>query len=143
MGNIILICVVMNLLEINSWKILLWLFRFPVFLTNFCLWCFYYIVLILASVLSQDRTQNEDKIAIGCEDASVIVYDEIKSETYQSSSDVVPYRLKWHPSGSEILVASHRAEFQIFDLALSPLLIQKSTEDFTLSPTFHLGSYFK
>ncbi|XP_029449524.1 WD repeat-containing and planar cell polarity effector protein fritz homolog isoform X2 [Rhinatrema bivittatum] len=82
-----------------------------------------------SKVISCCRNNKEDKLVLGCEDSSVILYEAHHRVTMLVQAELLPTLIKWHPSGSIFLVGSSQGELQIFDMALTPIKVQLLAED--------------
>ncbi|XP_076463402.1 WD repeat-containing and planar cell polarity effector protein fritz homolog [Babylonia areolata] len=80
-------------------------------------------------VTCQARNPAEDKLLLGCSDASLVMYDQRKKVTLFTRAAVLPTSLAWHPGGTIVFAASSRGDIQVFDMALTPLRVQFATED--------------
>ncbi|XP_070182027.1 WD repeat-containing and planar cell polarity effector protein fritz homolog isoform X2 [Littorina saxatilis] len=81
------------------------------------------------TVECQARNPAEDKLLLGCSDASLVMYDQYKKVTLITRAAVLPSSLAWHPGGTIVFAASSRGDIQVFDMALTPLRVQFVTED--------------
>nr|XP_053780453.1 WD repeat-containing and planar cell polarity effector protein fritz homolog [Desmodus rotundus] len=82
-----------------------------------------------SKAISCCRNVTEDKLILGCEDSSVILYETHRGVTLLAQADLLPSLISCHPSGTILLVGSNQGELQIFDMALSPINIQLLAED--------------
>ncbi|KAM4040249.1 WD repeat-containing and planar cell polarity effector protein fritz homolog [Anomaloglossus baeobatrachus] len=83
--------------------------------------------------ISCDRNKAEDRLLLGCEDSSIILYESQRRVTLLAQADVLPALVQWHPAGCIIVVSNNQGELQIFDMALSPIRVQLLSE--TIAPT--------
>ncbi|ELU01109.1 hypothetical protein CAPTEDRAFT_167896 [Capitella teleta] len=100
-------------------------------------------VAIHSCAVCQDRSTAEDKVLIGCDDGSIVLYDELRKLTSAANTAFIPSTVKWHPSGTLVLTSSSRGNLQIFDLALNPLFVELVSENPRPSITLNLSSYFR
>ncbi|XP_048208561.1 WD repeat-containing and planar cell polarity effector protein fritz homolog isoform X2 [Perognathus longimembris pacificus] len=82
-----------------------------------------------SKAISCCRSITEDKLILGCEDSSVILYETHRGVTLLAQAELLPSLISCHPSGAILLVGSNQGELQIFDMALSPINIQLLAED--------------
>uniref|UniRef100_A0A0B7ABG9 WD repeat-containing and planar cell polarity effector protein fritz homolog n=1 Tax=Arion vulgaris TaxID=1028688 RepID=A0A0B7ABG9_9EUPU len=71
------------------------------------------------------------------------MYDDHKKITIFTRAAVPPASIAWHPSGTLVVVASARADIQIFDRALSSLHIQLVSEEPATEKYLRLGKFFR
>ncbi|XP_067900331.1 WD repeat-containing and planar cell polarity effector protein fritz homolog isoform X1 [Heterodontus francisci] len=88
------------------------------------------------------RNIIEDKLAIGCEDSSLILYDAHRRVTLLAQADLVPSLMEWHPDGAIIIVGSSQGEVQCYDMALSPVKMQLLAEDIKPTSKVQLNQHF-
>lgn len=88
------------------------------------------------------RNVTEDKLILGCEDSSVILYETHRRVTHSVQAELLPSLISCHPSGAILLVGSNQGELQIFDMALSPLNIQLLAEDRLPKETLQFSKFF-
>ncbi|KAM6221737.1 WD repeat-containing and planar cell polarity effector protein fritz homolog [Rhynchocyon petersi] len=72
---------------------------------------------------------TEDKLILGCEDSSVILYETHRKVTLLVQAELFPSLISCHPGGAILIVGSNQGELQIFDMVLSPINIQLLAED--------------
>ncbi|XP_077171597.1 WD repeat-containing and planar cell polarity effector protein fritz homolog isoform X2 [Paroedura picta] len=95
-----------------------------------------------AKAISCCRNHTEDKLILGCEDSSVVLYESCRQVTLLAEAEVLPSLMCCHPSGALILVGSSQGEVQLFDTALSPLKMQLLAEDLSPKPTLQFSGHF-
>ncbi|XP_049712176.1 WD repeat-containing and planar cell polarity effector protein fritz homolog isoform X3 [Elephas maximus indicus] len=95
-----------------------------------------------SKAISCCRTVTEDKLILGCEDSSVILYETHRRVTLLVQAELLPSLISCHPSGAILLVGSNQGELQIFDMALSPINIQLLAEDRSPRATLQFNKYF-
>lgn len=95
-----------------------------------------------SKAISFCRNVTEDKLILGCEDSSVILYDSHRRVTLIAQAELLPSLISCHPSGAILLVGSHQGELQIFDIALSPINIQLLAEDCSPRATLQFSKFF-
>ncbi|CAH7002149.1 Wdpcp [Phodopus roborovskii] len=95
-----------------------------------------------AKAISCCRNPTEDKLIVGCEDSSVILYEAHRGVTLLAQAELLPSLISCHPSGAILLVGSNQGELQIFDIALSPINIQLLAEDRLPSETLQFNKFF-
>ncbi|KAM4694523.1 WD repeat-containing and planar cell polarity effector protein fritz homolog [Discoglossus pictus] len=94
-----------------------------------------------SKVISCCRNKSEDKLVLGCEDSSIILYESDRKVTLLSQADLLPVLIRWHPGGSIFVVGSNQGELQIFDMALSPIKVQILAEDISLKSTLQTNKW--
>ncbi|XP_042547217.1 WD repeat-containing and planar cell polarity effector protein fritz homolog isoform X3 [Dipodomys spectabilis] len=95
-----------------------------------------------SKAISCCRSVTEDKLILGCEDSSVILYETHHGVTLLAQAELLPSLISCHPSGAILLVGSNQGELQIFDMALSPINIQLLAEDHLPRVTLQFSKLF-
>ncbi|XP_053316219.1 WD repeat-containing and planar cell polarity effector protein fritz homolog [Spea bombifrons] len=95
-----------------------------------------------SKAISCCRNVAEDKLVVGCEDSSLILYEAHRRMTLVVQAELLPLLIRWHPSGSLFVVSSNQGELQIFDMALSPLRVQLLAEDVLPKSTLQCSKQF-
>ncbi|XP_029410668.1 WD repeat-containing and planar cell polarity effector protein fritz homolog isoform X5 [Nannospalax galili] len=95
-----------------------------------------------SKAISCCRDATEDKLILGCEDSSVILYETHRGVTLLAQAELLPSLISCHPSGAILLVGSNQGELQIFDIALSPINIQLLAEDRLPKETLQFNKFF-
>lgn len=95
-----------------------------------------------SKAISCCRNVTEDKLILGCEDSSVVLYDTHRRVTLLAQAELLPSLMSCHPSGTILLVGSIQGELQIFDMALSPISIQLLAEDRSPRETLQFSTFF-
>ncbi|XP_016079678.1 PREDICTED: WD repeat-containing and planar cell polarity effector protein fritz homolog [Miniopterus natalensis] len=95
-----------------------------------------------SKAISCCRNVTEDKLILGCEDSSVILYETHRGVTLLAQAELLPSLISCHPSGTILLVGSNQGELQIFDMALSPINIQLLAEDYSPRETLQFNKFF-
>ncbi|KAM4772573.1 WD repeat-containing and planar cell polarity effector protein fritz homolog [Rhinophrynus dorsalis] len=95
-----------------------------------------------SKVISCCRNIAEDKLLLGCEDSSLILYESHNKITLLVQAEVLPALIRWHPSGTIFMTGSNQGELQIFDMALSPIRVQLLAEDVSPKPTLQVSKWF-
>nr|XP_044993719.1 WD repeat-containing and planar cell polarity effector protein fritz homolog isoform X3 [Jaculus jaculus] len=95
-----------------------------------------------AKAISCGQDPSEDKLVLGCEDSSIVLYDTHRRVTLLAQAELLPSLISCHPSGAILLVGSNQGELQVFDMALSPISIQLLAEDCLPSEALHLNGFF-
>ncbi|XP_017169924.1 WD repeat-containing and planar cell polarity effector protein fritz homolog isoform X6 [Mus musculus] len=95
-----------------------------------------------SKAISCCRNSTEDKLIVGCEDSSVILYEAHRGVTLLAQAELRPSLISCHPSGAILLVGSNQGELQIFDIALSPINIQLLAEDYSPKETLQFKKFF-
>ncbi|XP_048791917.1 WD repeat-containing and planar cell polarity effector protein fritz homolog isoform X1 [Lagopus muta] len=88
------------------------------------------------------RNITEDKLVLGCEDSSIILYDAYNQVTLLAQAKLLPALVTYHPSGAIFLVGSSQGELQIFDTALSPVKIQLLADNYSPEATLQFSKHF-
>ncbi|NXK92760.1 FRITZ protein, partial [Formicarius rufipectus] len=96
-----------------------------------------------ARALSCCRDVTEDKLVLGCEDSSVILYEAYNQVTLLAQAEVLPAVITYHPSGAVFVVGSSQGELQLFDTALSPVKIQLLAQDYSPEATLQFSKHFE
>nr|XP_023474775.1 WD repeat-containing and planar cell polarity effector protein fritz homolog isoform X2 [Equus caballus] len=95
-----------------------------------------------SKAISCCRNVTEDKLILGCEDSSLILYETHRRVTLLAQAELLPSLICCHPTGSILLVGSNQGELQIFDMALSPINIQLLAEDRSPRETLQFNKFF-
>ncbi|XP_036056062.1 WD repeat-containing and planar cell polarity effector protein fritz homolog isoform X2 [Onychomys torridus] len=95
-----------------------------------------------SKAISCCKTSTEDKLIVGCEDSSVILYEAHRGVTLLAQAELLPSLISCHPSGAILLVGSNQGELQIFDIALAPINIQLLAEDRLPRETLQFNKFF-
>uniref|UniRef100_A0A8C8R529 WD repeat containing planar cell polarity effector n=1 Tax=Pelusios castaneus TaxID=367368 RepID=A0A8C8R529_9SAUR len=95
-----------------------------------------------SKAISCCRNIAEDKLVLGCEDSSIILYDAHQRVTLLAQAELLPALINCHPSGAIFLVGSSQGELQLFDTALSPIKIQLLAEDCSPKATLQFSKRF-
>lgn len=69
------------------------------------------------------RFSDESKLAVGCTDGTIVVYDLFTKVSQTLRDHLVPSIVTWHPDGGVIMVASGSAELKCYDSALGELAV--------------------
>ncbi|NXA16023.1 FRITZ protein, partial [Sapayoa aenigma] len=89
------------------------------------------------------RDVTEDKLVLGCEDSSIILYEAYNQVTLLAQAELLPAVITYHPSGATFVVGSSQGELQLFDTALSPLKIQLLAQDYAPEATLQFSKHFE
>ncbi|KAM6405912.1 WD repeat-containing and planar cell polarity effector protein fritz homolog isoform 1-T2 [Pluvialis apricaria] len=95
-----------------------------------------------AKAVSCCRDATEDKLVLGCEDSSIILYEAYNQVTLLAQAELLPALITYHPSGAVFVVGSSQGELQLFDTALSPIKIQLLAQDYSPEATLQFGKHF-
>ncbi|GFS16391.1 WD repeat-containing and planar cell polarity effector protein fritz homolog [Elysia marginata] len=95
------------------------------------------------TIVCQARSPHEDKLILGLSDCSLVLYDDHRKVTLFTRAAIPPANIAWHPSGTLVLVASARADIQIFDRALSPLRLQLVSEEPACEKFLRISKFFR
>ncbi|XP_061478267.1 WD repeat-containing and planar cell polarity effector protein fritz homolog isoform X2 [Rhineura floridana] len=97
---------------------------------------------LTSKVISCCRNITEDKLILGCEDSSIVLYEAYRQVTLLAQAELLPVLMCCHPSGAIVLVGSSQGELQLFDMALSPIKMQLLAEDFSTKSTLQFSEHF-
>ncbi|XP_035751203.1 LOW QUALITY PROTEIN: WD repeat-containing and planar cell polarity effector protein fritz homolog [Egretta garzetta] len=95
-----------------------------------------------SKAISCCRDVTEDKLVLGCEDSSVILYEAYNQVTLLAQAELLPAFITYHPSGAIFIVGSSQGELQLFDTALSPIKIQLLAQDYSPEATLQFSKHF-
>ncbi|XP_061212189.1 WD repeat-containing and planar cell polarity effector protein fritz homolog isoform X2 [Neopsephotus bourkii] len=95
-----------------------------------------------SKAISCCRDVTEDKLVLGCEDSSVILYEAYNQVTLLAQAELLPALITYHPSGAIFMVGSSQGELQLFDTALSPIKIQLLAQDYSPEATLQFSKHF-
>lgn len=94
-----------------------------------------------ARAVSCCRDVTEDKLVLGCEDSSVVLYEAYNQVTLLARAELLPAVITYHPSGAVLVVGSSQGELQLFDAALSPIKIQLLAQDYSPEATLQFSKH--
>ncbi|CAG7731902.1 unnamed protein product [Allacma fusca] len=66
---------------------------------------------------------GRSRLALGCCDSSIVIYSQAGRITLFTKMPFIPLAVSWHPDSHLIFVAGERGRYQLFDIALSPVLL--------------------
>ncbi|NXM35474.1 FRITZ protein, partial [Oxyruncus cristatus] len=89
------------------------------------------------------RDVTEDKLVLGCEDSSIVLYEAYNQVTLLAQADLLPAVMTYHPAGAVFVVGSSQGELQLFDTALSPVRIQLLAQDYSPEATLQCSKHFE
>ncbi|KAM7118074.1 WD repeat-containing and planar cell polarity effector protein fritz homolog isoform 4-T4 [Ciconia maguari] len=95
-----------------------------------------------SKAISCCRDVTEDKLVLGCEDSSIILYEAYNQVTLLAQAELLPALITYHPSGAIFMVGSSQGELQLFDTALSPIKIQLLAQDYSPEATLQFSKHF-
>ncbi|KAM9655104.1 WD repeat-containing and planar cell polarity effector protein fritz homolog isoform 2-T5 [Morphnus guianensis] len=95
-----------------------------------------------SKAISCCRDVTEDKLVLGCEDSSIILYEAYNQVTVLAQAELLPALISYHPSGAIFMVGSSQGELQLFDTALSPIKIQLLAQDYSPEATLQFSKHF-
>ncbi|KFU86478.1 WD repeat-containing and planar cell polarity effector protein fritz, partial [Chaetura pelagica] len=95
-----------------------------------------------SKAISCCRDTTEDKLVLGCEDSSIILYEAYNQVTLLAQAELLPALITYHPSGAMFMVGSSQGELQLFDTALSPIKIQLLAQDYSPEATLQFSKHF-
>ncbi|NWH60725.1 FRITZ protein, partial [Geococcyx californianus] len=95
-----------------------------------------------SKAISCCRDATEDKLVLGCEDSSIILYEAYNQVTLLAQAESLPASIAYHPSGAVLVVGSSQGELQLFDTALSPIKIQLLAQDCSPEVTLQFSKHF-
>ncbi|XP_058038453.1 WD repeat-containing and planar cell polarity effector protein fritz homolog isoform X2 [Ahaetulla prasina] len=98
---------------------------------------------LTSKAISCCRNITEDKLVLGCEDSSVVLYEAYRQVTLSTEAKLLPALMCCHPSAAIILIGSSQGELQLFDMALSPIKMQLLAEDFSPKSTLQFSENFE
>lgn len=94
-----------------------------------------------ASIIVQQRNHAEDKLLLGCEDGTLMLYDDHRRVTQMTKGSLIPSIIHWHPGDAVVLVCSADGDIKVYDMALAPVLIQLVAENPSPQHTLKLREY--
>ncbi|NXM05472.1 FRITZ protein, partial [Tyrannus savana] len=89
------------------------------------------------------RDVTEDKLVVGCEDSSIVLYEAYNQVTLLAQAELLPAVMTYHPAGAVFVVGSSQGELQLFDTALSPVKIQLLAQDYSPEATLQCSKHFE
>ncbi|XP_070588637.1 WD repeat-containing and planar cell polarity effector protein fritz homolog isoform X2 [Erythrolamprus reginae] len=98
---------------------------------------------LTSKAISCCRNITEDKLVLGCEDSSVVLYEAYRQVTLATEAKLLPALMCCHPNAAIILIGSSQGELQLFDMALSPIKMQLLAEDFSPKSTLQFSENFE
>uniref|UniRef100_A0ABM5GQN6 WD repeat-containing and planar cell polarity effector protein fritz homolog isoform X2 n=1 Tax=Pogona vitticeps TaxID=103695 RepID=A0ABM5GQN6_9SAUR len=97
---------------------------------------------LISKAISCCRNSTEDKLVVGCDDSSIVLYEAYRQVTLSAQTELVPELLCCHPRGAIIVVGHSQGEIQVFDMALSPIKMQLLAEDLSPKSTLPFSKHF-
>ncbi|NXY24393.1 FRITZ protein, partial [Atrichornis clamosus] len=94
-----------------------------------------------ARAISCCRDLAEDKLVVGCEDSSVVLYEAYSQVTLLVQAEVLPAVITFHPAGALLVVGGSQGELQLFDTALSSVKIQLLAQDYSPEATLQFSKH--
>ncbi|NWY70046.1 FRITZ protein, partial [Erithacus rubecula] len=94
-----------------------------------------------APAVSCCRDGTEDKLLLGCEDSSVVLYEADSQVTLLARAELLPAVITYHPSGALLVAGSSQGELQLFDTALSPIKVQLLAQDYSPEATLQFSKH--
>uniref|UniRef100_A0A8C0UWU8 WD repeat containing planar cell polarity effector n=1 Tax=Cyanistes caeruleus TaxID=156563 RepID=A0A8C0UWU8_CYACU len=94
-----------------------------------------------ARAISCCRDVTEDKLVLGCEDSSVVLYEAYSQVTLLAQAELLPAVIAYHPCGAVLVAGSSQGELQLFDTALSPVKIQLLAQDYSPEATLQFSKH--
>ncbi|NWV42626.1 FRITZ protein, partial [Grantiella picta] len=94
-----------------------------------------------ARAISCCRDVTEDKLVLGCEDSSVVLYEAYNQVTLLAQAELLPAVISYHPCGAVLVAGSSQGELQLFDTALSPIKIQLLAQDYSPEATLQFSKH--
>jgi tetratricopeptide (TPR) repeat protein len=85
---------------------------------------------------------DHEKLAIGCIDGSIVLFDRGREVTYLVKASFIPTTITWHPDSALIVIANDRAQLQCFDISLSCIKHQLVGEEMTPSNILDVSNFF-
>ncbi|KAM3852607.1 WD repeat-containing and planar cell polarity effector protein fritz homolog [Vipera latastei] len=98
---------------------------------------------LTSKAISCCRNITEDRLVLGCEDSSVILYEAYRQVILATEAKLLPALMCCHPSAAILLIGSSQGELQLFDMALSPIKMQLLAEDFSPKSTLQFSEKFE
>lgn len=98
---------------------------------------------VKAAIVVHQRNHAEDKLLLGCEDGTLMLYDDHRRVTQMTKANSIPYLIRWHPGDAVVLVCSVDGDIQMFDMALAPVLTQLVAENPSPKNTLSLRKFFE
>nr|XP_021411511.1 WD repeat-containing and planar cell polarity effector protein fritz homolog [Lonchura striata domestica] len=98
-------------------------------------------VALPARATSCCRDGTGDKLLLGCEDSSVVLYEAYGQATLLARAELLPAVMAFHPSGAVLVVGSSQGELQLFDTALSPVKIQLLAQEYSPEATLQFSKH--
>ncbi|XP_030303391.1 LOW QUALITY PROTEIN: WD repeat-containing and planar cell polarity effector protein fritz homolog [Calypte anna] len=95
-----------------------------------------------SKAISCCRDATEDKLVLGCEDSSIILYEAYNQVTLLAQAELCPALITYHPDGAIFVVGSSQGELQLFDTALNPVKIQLLAQDYLPETTLQFSKHF-
>ncbi|XP_059475188.1 WD repeat-containing and planar cell polarity effector protein fritz homolog [Neocloeon triangulifer] len=99
------------------------------------------VIQLKTEVCSVAQSPSENVLALGCIDGSVLLHS--SSASILVKSLFIPYHLSWHPDGTLLLAANEKGQTRCYDLALTPVNFQITSETPQSCNFLDLSPYFK
>lgn len=84
---------------------------------------------------------DNEKLIMGCIDGSIVLFDQSRGMTYLVRASFIPCTIAFHPDSALFIIANERGQLQSFDISLSCIKNQLSSEDLGPSNLLDLSSY--
>ncbi|KAK2177759.1 hypothetical protein NP493_581g01041 [Ridgeia piscesae] len=90
-----------------------------------------------------ERSPQEDRTLMGCTSGQLALFDSHTKLTKVISCSLTPKLIRWHPSGTVVIVADSKAQIQVFDQSLNLLHSQLVAENPGPQKTLQLTTCLK
>lgn len=91
-----------------------------------------------SQVCCHSFSPDNEKLMLGCIDASIVLFDEGRGMTHLIKAAFIPTLVSWHADSAIVTIANEKSQIQFFDLSLSCIRNQILNEELT----FDMGNYF-
>lgn len=85
---------------------------------------------------------DNEKLLLGCIDATIVVFDESRGITHLVKAAFIPTMVSWHADSAIVFVANERCQMQCFDISLACIRNQLLSENMASSSVLDLSGYF-
>ncbi|XP_031632388.1 WD repeat-containing and planar cell polarity effector protein fritz [Contarinia nasturtii] len=95
-----------------------------------------------AQVCCFSFSPDNEKLMLGCIDASVVIFDEWRGITHLIKAAFIPTLVTWHADSACLWISNEKCQIQCFDISLSCIRNQILNEEISSVSVLDLANYF-
>lgn len=95
-----------------------------------------------SQVCCHSFSPDNEKLMLGCIDASIILFDESRGITFSIKAAFIPTMVSFHADSAILMIANEKCQIQCFDISLSCIRNQILNEEMTSVSVLDLTGYF-